>query len=176
MVINQTLLFLIFMLDGIIIGLIFDIFRISRKTIKTIDFITIIEDFIFWILTAIILLYSIFTFNNGEIRWFIFIATIIGFILYIITVSSYIIKINVTIINFIKEIIKKVFNIIIAPFKILFNFIKKICFSPILFIIVNIKKNINILLNNMNKLFSKKIFHKKTSNFNIKSNKNYKKT
>lgn len=156
MVVNQILLFLIFMLDGIIIGLIFDIFRISRRTIKTSDFITIIEDFLFWILTAIILLYSIFTFNNGEIRWFMFMATILGFLLYIMTVSSYIIKINVTIINFIKKIIQKIFNIICIPFKILFKFIKKLCFNPILFIIVNIKKKNKILFQKVHKLFNKK--------------------
>ena len=166
MVVNQTLLFLLFMLDGIIIGFIFDIFRISRRTIKTSDFITIIEDFIFWILTAIILLYSIFTFNNGEIRWFMFMATILGFLLYIMTVSSYIIKINVTIINFIKKIIQKIFNIICIPFKIIFKFIKKLCFNPMIFIIVNIKKNFKIILQKL-----QKFFNKKTINKNSKSNK-----
>ena len=34
---NQAYLFMIFSLVGIIIGLLFDIFRISRKTIKTND-------------------------------------------------------------------------------------------------------------------------------------------
>lgn len=57
MITNQAYLFFIFILNGIIIGLLFDFFRILRKTIKTKDIITYLEDFIFWILTGTIILY-----------------------------------------------------------------------------------------------------------------------
>ena len=56
MITNQAYLFLIFILNGLIIGFLFDFFRILRKTIKTTDFVTYIQDFIFWILTGIIIL------------------------------------------------------------------------------------------------------------------------
>ena len=65
MITNQAYLFLIFTVNGIIIGLLFDFFRILRKAMKTKDIVTYIEDFIFWILTGAIILYSIFTFNNS---------------------------------------------------------------------------------------------------------------
>ena len=64
MVTDQALLFLIFIVNGIIIGLLFDFFRILRRSFKTKDFITYIEDILFWVLTGLLLLYSIFTFNN----------------------------------------------------------------------------------------------------------------
>ena len=131
MVANQAYLFLIFTLDGIIIGILFDFFRILRKTIKTKDFVTYIQDCLFWILTGLLILYSIFTFNNGEIRLYLFLAIIIGIILYILIASHYIIKINVLIINLLKKILK-----------IPFNVFKKIFFKPISFCIINIKKNI----------------------------------
>lgn len=121
MVTNQAYLFLIFIINGIIIGVLFDFFRILRKTIKTKDAITYIQDILFWILTGFIVLYSTFTFNNGEIRIFMFIAILIGVIFYMTLISSYVIKINVTIINFIKNIIQKIFNILITPTE---NFIK----------------------------------------------------
>ena len=82
MIINQGYLFLIFIINGIIIGLLFDFFRILRKSFKTKDTITYIEDILFWILTGVVILYSIFTFNNGEIRLFMFLAIILGIILY----------------------------------------------------------------------------------------------
>ena len=69
MVTNQAYLFCIFIINGIIIGVLFDFFRILRKTFKTSDLITYIEDSLFWILTGIIILYSIFVFNNGEITF-----------------------------------------------------------------------------------------------------------
>ena len=122
MVNNQTNLFLIFIVNGIIIGLLFDFFRILRKTFKTSDIITYIEDIIFWILTGFIILYSTFTFNNGEIRLFLFLGIILGVILYILFISSYIIKINVSIINYLKKIMKKTF------------------LKPISFVIINIRK------------------------------------
>ena len=65
MIINQANLFLIFTINGILIGLLFDIFRILRKSFKTSDIITYCEDLLFWILTGLLLLYSIFTFNAG---------------------------------------------------------------------------------------------------------------
>ena len=121
MVTNQAYLFLIFIINGIIIGVLFDFFRILRKTIKTKDAITYIQDILFWILTGFIVLYSTFTFNNGEIRIFMFIAILIGVVFYMTLISSYVIKVNVTIINFIKNIIQKIFNILITPTE---NFIK----------------------------------------------------
>lgn len=142
MLINQTSLFLIFTIDGVLIGIIFDIFRILRKTIKTSDFVTYIEDFLFWVITSIILFYSIFTYNNGELRFFMFLAVILGFVLYICTISSYLIKINVKIINVIKRIFLKLFEIIYKPLIKTFKILKKVIFKPILFVIINIRKNI----------------------------------
>lgn len=153
MITNQANLFLIFGINGIIIGLLFDFFRILRRSFKTKDFITYIQDILFWILTGFILLYSIFTFNNGEIRLFMFLGVVIGIIIYMLFISSYIIKINVAIIKFIKNIIIKIFNIIIVPFKAIYNLVKKLFFRPISFFIINIRKSFtNFFKNNYKNL------------------------
>ena len=125
--------FLMFILTGLAIGILFDIFRILRRSFKTKDFITYIEDILFWIFTGIILLYSIFTFNNGELRGFVFIGVLLGIILYILTLSKYLIKICVYAVNIIKKII-------IFPIKLLANLVKKIFIIPLNKIIVTIKK------------------------------------
>lgn len=103
MITNQAYLFLIFVINGLAIGLLFDIFRILRLSFKTRDFVTYIEDIIFWILTGFIILYSIFIFNNGEIRLFIFLGIAIGVILYMMLFSSYIIKTSVGTIKLFKK-------------------------------------------------------------------------
>ena len=138
MITNQTNLFLIFIVNGVIIGLLFDFFRILRKTFKTKDFITYIEDVLFWIL--IIILYSIFTFNNGEIRLFLFLGIILGIVLYMLLFSKSVIKINVIVINFIKDILIKIFSILLLPFKFIYKLIRKMFFKPISFCIINIRK------------------------------------
>lgn len=71
---TQAVLFLIFVLDGIIIGVIFDFFRILRKSFFTGSIITAIEDIIFWIFTSGIILYTIFVYNNGIIRGYMFLG------------------------------------------------------------------------------------------------------
>lgn len=140
MIIEQFYLFAIFMINGIIIGLLFDIFRILRKTIKTSDMFTYLEDIIFWILTGIIILYSAFTFNNGQIRLFMFLAIILGCFIYMILLSSKVIKINVTIINFIKQILIKTLKILALPFQYIYKLLRKILLNPIVLVFINIRK------------------------------------
>lgn len=139
--IEQLQSFLIFTILGILIGIIFDIFRILRKTFKTADIITYIQDVIFWIITGGLILFSIFIFNNGELRFYLFIGIFIGLVVYMLSLSKYFIKINVFIINLIKKIISKILQIILKPVKIFFIFIKKIIFKPISFIFINFKKS-----------------------------------
>lgn len=140
MVMNQAYLSIVFIINGIVIGLLFDFFRILRRTFKTKDIITYIQDILFWILTGFILLYSIFRFNNGEIRLFMFLAIIIGISIYMFFVSSHVIKINVAIINFLKKILSKIFNFLFIPFKYIYKLLRRIFFKPISFFIINVRK------------------------------------
>lgn len=138
MVTNQAYLFLIFTINGILIGILFDIFRILRRSFKTTNLITYIEDILFWILTGVILLYSIFTFSNGEIRFYMFLGVFTGCLIYMLLFSKYFIQINVKIILTIKKIVAKIVSIIIFPIKIIINIIKKVFFKPIKFVTINI--------------------------------------
>ncbi len=128
---SQGYLFLIFILVGITIGILFDIFRILRRTFKTSDFVTYIQDILFWLLSGIILIYSIFIFNNGELRAYIFLSIFIGIITYILTISKYFIKLNVTILTGIKKIFNLIFKIILYPFKVIFKSVKIILVRPL---------------------------------------------
>lgn len=116
---NQAYLFLVFSLTGVIIGILFDFFRILRISIKTPNIITYIQDILFWILTGIIVLYSIWYFNNGELRIFVLLGLILGVLIYITTLSSIIVKIFTKVLVFFINIFK-------VPFKILHNLINKI--------------------------------------------------
>lgn len=153
MVLNQANLFLIFSLEGVIIGLIFDIFRILRKSFKTNDIITYIEDVLFWIITGILILYSIFIFNYGEIRFFMFVGIFLGAMLYMLLVSKYVIKVSVSVINFFKKIIIFIFRIVKFPLEFIYKTLKTIFKKPILFCIINIKK----IIRQITIKFSKKI-------------------
>lgn len=139
MITNQAYIFIIFIVVGIIIGILFDFFRVLRKSIKTKDFITYIEDILFCILTGVFLLYSIFKFNSGEIRIYMFAGIILGGLLYMLTISKYFIKINVCILTKIVMIIQKILKILFIPLALLKKAIRKLG-KPISFIIINIRK------------------------------------
>ncbi len=152
---NEAYLFFMFIINGILIGFLFDIFRILRKSFQTSDIITYVEDVLFWILTGILTLYFIFYFNNGEIRLYIFLGILLGILLYMITISSYIIKFFVYVINTIKKVIMKIEKIITYPLRLLFRITKKILFRPFSFIFINIRKSFIELKGNISKLIKK---------------------
>lgn len=129
--ISQVYSFGIFLITGILIGFIFDIFRIVRKTFKSSDLVTYIEDMLFWIICGLILIYSIFIFNNGEIRAYIFIAIFLGIIIYILTISHFFVIIGYKFSNFVK-------NMLLNIFFILLKILKKVFFRPITFVSINI--------------------------------------
>ena len=140
--INQLHSFSIFFLVGIIIAILFDMFRILRKSFKTSDFVTYIEDIIFWILTGGILLYSIFTFNHGELRSYLFIAIAFGIAFYILLISKFFIKINVKILIATKNVILSFLQFILKPILALFKLIKRLL-KPITFIFINVKNKLS---------------------------------
>ena len=118
---NQFFMLLSFFITGIVIGVLFDVFRISRKIFKTPDFLIYIEDVLFWILSGFMLLFTICTFTDGQIRLYMILMLILGAIIYFLTLSNMFIKINTNIVEF----IKKVINLLLYPFKKTANFIKK---------------------------------------------------
>ena len=129
---NQSYLFLVFTLTGVLIGILFDFFRILRKIIKTPNFITYIEDILFWILTGVLILYNIWYFNDGEIRIYMFLGIIIGLIIYLSTLSR-------PIILLFSKILGTIINILKIPFKTIFIVFRKIS-TTILQIFANFTK------------------------------------
>ena len=111
----------IFFLTGICIGLLFDFFRIQRKVLKTCDFITYIQDILFWIVSGLIIIFVIMKYTNGEIRIYMVLGIILGILIYFLIISKYIMKIFVCILSFLLNIIGK----ILFPIKKIYKIIKK---------------------------------------------------
>ncbi len=129
-VLEQLHSFAIFILVGFLIGLLFDFFRISRKTFKTSDLITSIEDVLFWILSGLLTLFTIFKFNNGDIRIYIILGIFIGIAIYMLIFSKIVINTLVKIIIFIKRIISHLLKICSYPIQFILKLLK-ILFKPI---------------------------------------------
>ena len=111
----------IFFLTGICIGLLFDFFRIQRKVLRTCDFITYIQDILFWIVSGLIIIFVIMKYTNGEIIIYMILGIILGILIYFLIISKYIMKIFVCILSFLLNIIGK----LLFPIKKIYKIIKK---------------------------------------------------
>lgn len=149
---NQIFIFSVFLLNGFLIGLLFDIFRTLRKAFKTSDIITNIEDILFWVISGLSILYNIFKFNKGELRSYIFLGILLGAIIYLLVFSKAFIKISLFIIKIIKKV---VYVIIIVPIKFLAKIIRKIFIKPFFFIFVNVRKILSNFKLNLIKMYNK---------------------
>ena len=137
---SQAHLFYIFFLTGILMGILFDIFRILRKSFKTSDFMTIFQDCLFWLLAGGLLFYTVFKFNNGEIRSYVLLGISLGILGYLWLFSKIFIKVNVKIILFLKKIVYSILKVIFYPVHFLWKKVRKNIIKPISFIIINIRK------------------------------------
>ena len=133
MVQNQTYLFLVFSLTGVEIGILFDFFRILRRTIKTGNIVTYIQDILFWILTGVLVLYNIWYFNNGEIRVYMFLGIIIGTLIYMSTLSNIFVKLFT-------KILSTIIKVLEIPFKTITTIFRKIIIGILSFFTKNVKK------------------------------------
>lgn len=156
--IEQLNLFSVFCISGLIIGIIFDIFRIIRRSFKISDFHTYVEDIILGIIIGIFLIYMLYVYNSGNFRFYMIIALFIGFITYILTISKYFIRINVKIITFLKKFINKTLHIIFLPIMYIIKTLTRIFNKPYMILIINIKKIKNVI--NYQK-YQKKLHKKK---------------
>ena len=116
--------FCIFIILGLVVAFIFDLFRVLRKTFKTNNIVTYLEDILFWLITGFLIMVAVFTFNNGELRIYLFIGLLLGIIIYILLLSKIINSILLKILLPFKKIIssfllvfKKIYDFIINKIK-----------------------------------------------------------
>ena len=136
---SQLYSLVIYFFSGFIIAIFFDVFRILRRTFRTSDLITYLEDFIFWIITGEFLIFVLFNINNGELRIYNFLGMGLGMLIYMLYISKFFIKFNVKILVFLKETVYKIVKFISYPIKFVFFRIKKLV-APITFFVINLRK------------------------------------
>lgn len=86
---SQEQIFIFFFIIGIVIGLLYDIFRVIRKSFKTPDSITLIQDLTFIIISSFIIISGIIKLNSGEVRLFLFLGIFFGILIYLLTISNF---------------------------------------------------------------------------------------
>lgn len=104
-------------LSGILVGILFDEYRIIRGS-NTIKIISIIEDILFWILTAIIIFIFLLYNSYAFLGMYVYVFIIISLNLYFKFISKYIIIIEKFIGKVIIKALRVIFKHLIYPIKL----------------------------------------------------------
>lgn len=125
---TQFVYFFSNILCGIIVGLLFDIYRVIRGFRTPNKILTAISDILFWIFASLLTFIIMLVTNNANLRYYTFLGLFLGLYFYFSLLSRLFIGSLRYIVYFTIKIIRLFFRIIITPFVLLRRFIFNISF------------------------------------------------
>ena len=114
---EHTSLFLLSVVMGAALGVVYDCFRVFRILFPPASKSKAVaaEDIIFWLIYGFCIFCYAAAFGRGQIRFFIVLGSLTGFILYIVTVGNFITGIIRRIVTAVYKILHKVYFVVIRP-------------------------------------------------------------
>jgi spore cortex biosynthesis protein YabQ len=106
------------LLAGILTGLMFDLYRIIRGS-EVPKFIVVIEDILFWVLSAMIVFAFLLYTNYAFLGAYVYVFMIISLALYMKFISNSCLKLELKIVSVLGKIFRVIFKNVIYPFKII---------------------------------------------------------
>lgn len=85
---EQTYAFLMTILAGGVIGLLFDLYRVLRSTLRPKQLATAMTDLLYWIVVTPTVFAMLLAGNWGELRFYVLVGLAIGLILYFQALSA----------------------------------------------------------------------------------------
>lgn len=136
----HSVLFAVFFILGIVCALVFDAFRVSERFVRSNMIVSVLKDILFWLVVTVLMFAICLKFNNGEIRFFMFIGVFTGAFLYFNTLSRYVMNLLYLIINILKNIFGFVFKILLMPLRFILKLVNKRVFIALSFSKKGVKK------------------------------------
>lgn len=121
---SELWVFLWTICGGIILGFVFDIFRIKRRIIKTGIILITIEDLLYWIFVAFIFFFTVYIFNDGQIRGYTIAGCLLGAVFYFSALSPLVLKAAVTVIDGVIRGVRFLIKVILFPFRLIIKLLK----------------------------------------------------
>ncbi len=115
---HETYILLATIYGGILIGFIYDLYKVFRGVFKPKKLATNIQDVLFWSIITIVSFYVLIFSNKGDLRFYNFLGFIIGVLVYYYLLSDKIIKSLILIIRLLKQFTKDMGQLIIYPFHV----------------------------------------------------------
>ena len=102
-------------------GLLFDLFRVFRRVAKPGFAAVSISDVLFWILSLALLSWTMLYFNNGQLRWYVFLGIILGGVFYFLLFSRLILTALVKLLEILLKFLHFIFKILLTPLAFLYK-------------------------------------------------------
>lgn len=121
---SQEYMLAVSVMGGMLLGFIWDIYRLLRHYVKTGAIGTALGDLLYWIISIYISIQLIFDISYGNVRLFILMGFLLGALLYFYGLSCYFLKVLIYIIDLILNFVKKVIFLLIGPIKYIIKLLK----------------------------------------------------
>lgn len=117
-------MFFVMLVMGVILGMLYDVFRVKRRLFGSNALVLFFDDLIFSMLALTCFLFTVFVVNNGIFRWFEVFFCLVGFCLYSATISKIVIAIFFWVADLLRAVVKKIIFVIFYPIRFAF---KSVC-------------------------------------------------
>jgi len=117
---EQVNLFVFSIIGGMLIGILFDIYRIIRGFESLNKFITAVEDLLFWILTGIFIFIFMMYTSYAYMSFNVFVYIAIGLLIYLKLISKGFVKTLHKLLIFLLTTFRIVFYVITYPIRVFF--------------------------------------------------------
>jgi len=117
---QESYILLVTIYGGILIGFMYDLYRIFRRIFQPKKIATMIQDLIFWGVISIVAFYVLIFSNQGAIRFYNFLGFMLGSAFYQMLLSKLVIKSLTFLLRMIKKFIYDMYQIIKYPFSVAF--------------------------------------------------------
>lgn len=125
---SQEYMLIVSVMSGMILGFIWDIYRLLRHYVRFGVICTAAGDMLYWIFSVFFSIMIIEDISYGNVRLFIILGFLLGALIYFYGVSRYILKCFIFIVDSILFFIKKLFAFMIFPLKYVAGKIKIILY------------------------------------------------
>ncbi|MDW5298663.1 MAG: spore cortex biosynthesis protein YabQ [Sedimentibacter sp.] len=125
---SQEYMLAVSIMGGMLLGFVWDIYRLVRHYVKMGTIGIALGDLIYWIISIYFSIQLILDISYGNVRMFILMGFMLGAFLYFYGLSSYFLKVFIRIIDLILKVVKKIIFFLIEPIKYIIELLKGILY------------------------------------------------
>lgn len=151
---NQVSFFIWSFISGCFIAFFYDMLRVQRKVFKISDFLVILTDILFLLVSGLVIFFIAYFKNNSEMRFFEFIGVFLGILVYILIFKNRFLDFSVRISNMFIKVFVRIIKTISYPVCLVFKIIKKPFVLVAWYVTKTIKKTKFVINLRNNVLFS----------------------